>query len=254
MITSHHLCVPDLDQLPGFYGEILGMRIVERSSDAISFEIGPACAHLSFRRADVRTAEATDSDFYWKIGITVRDLDVAVSHLRSHAIDLPDPVQFRDIGYMSRIVDPNGLHIELLQQGFEGSEKALSPGNPIGAQAILAHITLRVTDISAATEFFAGDLGMRLLSVQPVDERAFCLYFFAWTDDVPPDPDLASVNNREWLWARPYTLIELQHLRYPGAAVLKPLAGTAGFAGFGYADNRAEAESFVSVADLDHIS
>lgn len=250
MITSHHLRVPNLETLPAFYGEILGMRTIERTPETVSFSVGPRCAHLTFHRADVRTADATDNDFYWKIGITVRDLDAAVSYLRSRAIDLPEPVQFRDIGYMSRIVDPNGLNIELLQQGFQGNEKPLSPGNPIGQQAILAHITVRVTNISAATEFFCGELGMRLMSVQPVEERGFCLYFFAWTDDVLPNPDLESVDNREWLWARPYTFIEVQHLQSPGARVRRPAAEAAGFAGFGYAEHRDDTENLVTVTDL----
>lgn len=48
------------------------------------------------------------------------------------------------------------------------------------------------------------------MSVQLVTQYGFTLYFFAKTHDAPPDPDLTTVANREWLWRRPYTLVEVQ--------------------------------------------
>ena len=80
-----------------------------------------------------------------------------------------------------------------------------------GGQATLAHITLRITDLPAARELCENKLGMRLMSIQPVQERNFSLYFYAWSDEPLPNPDLEAVENREWLWARPYALLELQH-------------------------------------------
>lgn len=38
----------------------------------------------------------------------------------------------------------------------------------------------------------------------------FCLYFFAFTEDIPPNNDLNAVENREWLWKKEYTQIELK--------------------------------------------
>ncbi len=38
------------------------------------------------------------------------------------------------------------------------------------------------------------------------------MYFLAYTDEEPPHPDIESVDNREWLWQRPYTMLELQHI------------------------------------------
>ena len=73
------------------------------------------------------------------------------------------------------------------------------------------------------------------MSTQPVRDRGFPLYLYAWSDEPLPDPDLEAVENREWLWARPYTLLELQHLE--GAAdVALPRDSAAGFAGWAYED------------------
>ena len=134
---------------------------------------------------------------------------------------------------MCHLIDPEGFSIELLQQGFEGNERPAGEGHPIGAQATLAHLTLRVADIHRAQDYFGNELGMRLMSVQPVPERDFCLHFYGWSDEALPDPDLEAVANREWLWARPYTLVELQHLQ-AAPSINLPDAGRAGFAGFSY--------------------
>ena len=56
---------------------------------------------------------------------------------------------------------------------------------------------------------------MKLLSIQKVEAYGFTLYFLAFTDETPPNEDLNSIEIREWLWQRPYTTIELQHI--PGA-------------------------------------
>ena len=142
---------------------------------------------------------------------------------------------------MTKITDPNGLVIELLQQGFQGHEGPIPEGHPIGAQATLAHITLRVSDIKSAADYFENRLEMRLMSVQPVGAHGFCLYFYAWSRREPlPDPDVKAVANREWLWRRPYTLIELQHLETAAAPVRRADADSCGFDGFTYADDRDE--------------
>ncbi len=72
---------------------------------------------------------------------------------------------------------------------------------------------------------------MSLLSVQPVSEYGFTLYFLAHTDEQPPNPDLEAVENRPWLWQRPYTMLELQHLTLDGHQIKKTEAGSCGYAG-----------------------
>lgn len=148
---------------------------------------------------------------YWKIGITLPDLDQAAEWLRRAGINVSRPAQFRDIGYMCHLSDPEGFSIELLQHDFEGKRpKKQRDENPFG-QAAVGQITLRTGDISAE-DAFCRDLGLRLLSMQDVASHGFDLHFYAFTTEVPPDPDLWAVANREWLWKRPYTILEYQHI------------------------------------------
>lgn len=175
------------------------------------------------------------TDYYWKIGLTVRDLDHAVSFLRRIGWPVSDPRQFREIGYLAHMRDPDGLAIELLQQGFAGDARPPGQGHSIGGQASVAHITLRVDDIARARRYCERHLGLRLMSVQPVPPRDFTLYFFAWSDEVLPSPDLEAVQNRPWLWARPYTVLELQSLEGPGQRVARDIfADRPGFDGFSF--------------------
>lgn len=51
---------------------------------------------------------------------------------------------------------------------------------------------------------------MKLLSIQKVEKYQFTLYFLAFTDEEPPNSDLESEENREWLWQRKFSILELQ--------------------------------------------
>jgi catechol 2,3-dioxygenase-like lactoylglutathione lyase family enzyme len=246
-VTRHCLRVCSIDGLSEFYADLLGMQSLGSTDEpAFGFDAEQCC--LAFRVTASVPNKPKQHDFYWKIGITLRDLDAAVTYLRSRGVQVNDPIQFLDIGYMTKLIDPNGFIIELLQQGFEGHHAPAPAGHPIGAQATLAHITQRVTDLAAAKTFFEDDLGMRLMSVQPVHEYAFCLYFYCWSDESLPDPDLTAVANRTWLWARPYAFIELQHLELPGKKLRKVGNGSAGFDGFAY--DGADGTAFVAIEDM----
>ncbi|WP_417432045.1 VOC family protein [Kiloniella sp.] len=240
-ITGIYFRVPDFSGICEFYADLLGMTIVRKDADCIVFSFDPSKNNLVFQKADVSDYYAGPHDFYWKIGITLKNLDEAVSYLRGRGLTLNDPYQFRDIGYMTKLTDPKGFHIELLQQGFEGNEQALDLGSlasshAIADQAILAHITLRVTTLVAAREYFEKKLGMRLMSIQPVNDRGFCLYFYSWNNEALPDPDLKAVANREWLWRRPYSLIELQHWENSAVQISQTPMDQAGFNGFSFGD------------------
>lgn len=224
------LNVRDGTALSAFYCDVLGMRALEGEAIGYAYEQ----SLLEFRSGALDPYASAAEDLYWKIGITVQHLDSAVDYLNAQGWTVSTPHQFRDIGYMCHLRDPEGFQVELLQCGFEGNHGApVSSGHPIGGQAILAHLTLRVANLEAAQRLFAGELGMRLMSVQPVAERDFCLYFYSWNSEPLPNPDLEAVANREWLWARPYTLLELQHLQ-AADHVKAPRAGEAGFAAFAY--------------------
>lgn len=151
------------------------------------------------------------TDRYWKIGITLPNVDLAYDQLRNVGLDVSEPKQFLDIGYMCHLSDPDGFQIELLQHDFHENRPADAGDTelPLGGDARIGQITLRTGNIAKAEAHFER-LGMRLLSVQPVEAYEFELYFFAYTDDEPPCVDLKEVGNREWLWRRPYTTLELQ--------------------------------------------
>jgi hypothetical protein len=89
-------------------------------------------------------------------------------------------------------------------------------------------LTLRCHDIGPANNICVNQLGMRLLSVQPVGPYGFTLYFYAFTDDDPPATDREAVANRGWTYQRPYTVLEIQHL-HEASAVTRPPKGAAGF-------------------------
>mgnify|MGYP000141474153 CR=1 FL=1 len=217
------------------------MTVIRKGSDHIAFCFDVSQNSLVFQKSEVSGYQYSVKDLYWKIGITLKNLDDAVNYLRGRGLPLNDPIQFRDIGYMTKLTDPKGFQIELLQQGFEGNVEAfdlgsLASSHAIADQAILAHITLRVTDLVTARDYFENKLGMRLMSIQPVNDRGFCLYFYSWNNEALPDPDLKAVANREWLWRRPYSLIELQHWEDSAVQISQTPMDQAGFDGFSFGD------------------
>ena len=212
--------VPDAIACLAFYKDILGMSDMTMKDKTNTIGYNQSGLKLSFQESSLcKSRQSTSSDAYWKIGITVKNLDHAVGFLRLQGILVSKPVQFLDIGYLCSLRDPAGLSIELLQQGFGGDHEDISSlssqedFHPIGGQATLAHITIRTTNLPQIQKWSEESMGMRLLSIQPVAAYGFTLYFYSWSKDVLPKPnDLNAVENRPWLWARPYALLEFQHL------------------------------------------
>lgn len=209
--SALRLRAADSDRLAGFYRDTLGMSVRAegqnrrvgydgQDADLLLMPGGGGYAHDPGQR-------------YWKIGITLPDVDMAVEALRQKGHAVSAPRQFLDIGYMAHLSDPEGFVIELLQHDFEGNrpENAAHPAQPF-AQARVGQITLRTGDIAAENAVCRAQ-GMSLLSMQEVAPYGFDLHFYAFTHDVPPDPDLWAVANREWLWKRPYSTLEFQHIQ-----------------------------------------
>ena len=115
---------------------------------------------------------ATRDQRYWKIGLTLPNVDLAVAQLRAASVDVSDPRQFLDIGYMAHLVDSEGFAIELLQWDFEGNRPADAgdPALPLGGGARIGQITLRTSDMATERETYSD---MRLLSVQDVAPYGF---------------------------------------------------------------------------------
>ncbi|MEX0327499.1 MAG: VOC family protein [Ruegeria sp.] len=209
-LSALRLRVANPDMLAGFYRDALGMRVKTEGANRRVGYPGQAADLLLMPGGGGYTHDRGQR--YWKIGITLPDVDLAAAHLRSKGISVSAPGQFLDIGYMCHLTDPCGFAIELLQHDFEGNRpaNAASPDAPF-ADAGIGQITLRTGDI-AAEDAFCRSIGMRLLSMQEVAPHGFDLHFYGFTEEKPAVPDLWSVQNREWLWKRPYTTLEFQHV------------------------------------------
>lgn len=232
-LSSLVLRVKSPERLARFYAGKLGMA-VQSEVDGRHLSYAGNGAALVFKQAQ------TDDSYrgspvarYWKIGITLPNVDIAYQQLSAAGVEVSRPRQFQDIGYMCHLADPEGFSIELLQHHFE-SNRPPGCGNtqlPLGGGARIGQVTLRTTDIAAEMDAYRDQLGMKLLSVQPVVTHGFTLYFLAMTNEQPPIEDLKAVGNREWLWQRPYTTLEFQHLERSDEQVVLDPAGRPGFEG-----------------------
>lgn len=169
---------------------------------------------------------------YWKIGITLADVDIARERLLAAGVEVSEPKQFLDVGYLCHLNDPDGYCIELLQHDFAQNHKAVAvdPAYKLGGAPTLGQITLRISDPESSLRFYQDLVGMRLLSRQVIKAYQFTLYFLACTNETPPHPDIDAVENREWLWQRPYTTLELQHVwDTEWRGLVRPTGADAGF-------------------------
>lgn len=210
-LSALHLRVASIEAATEFYVRHCGMTA--RSTDRgvrVGYDGPDADLLLIERREQIPPGP---NERYWKIGITLPNVDIAAAQLRTAGFDVSEPGQFRDIGYMCHLGDPNGLAIELLQHDFRDNrpDTAGDPGLPLGGGGRVGQITLRTNDIGEELVFYEG-LGMSVLSMMPVPALKFDLHFLAFTQETPPDTNLDAIANREWLWKRPYTTLEFKHL------------------------------------------
>lgn len=175
--------------------------------------------------------EHRQADLYWKFAIAVPDLDLAYRQLIAKGIDVTAPRQFRDVGYLTKIITPEGFVIELIQHVFEGeSSLVVSNCSRLGGGPSVNLLTLRCHDINQVDDFCINKLGMQPLSVQSVEPYGFTLYFYAFTEESPPDSDLNAVVNRSWVYQRPYTVLEVQHLHNTNV-IKQPQKNDVGYGG-----------------------
>jgi catechol 2,3-dioxygenase-like lactoylglutathione lyase family enzyme len=244
-LTHSILRVKNPSELIQFYVNKFGMRNIEMSTASLAYNVHilgyttnydenfnvasstlPSPTFLEFHYDDSSTTNQSlinsgPSNVYWKIGITLHDVDFAREILQSKQVNIDNPSQFEDIGYVCHLRDPNGFVIELLQHDFqetfkakmnESGRKSLEDHFPLGYPSCIGQITLQANDMDKTQWFYQDLLCMKLLSIQEVPKFGFTLYFFAWTNENPPKSDIKDVStNREWLWKRPYTTIEIRH-------------------------------------------
>ena len=93
MSSQITMAVPDSNLTAQFYCDSLGMS---KQRHGLGYD--PAQAHLKFLSDP--SVYLQKGGFYWKIGLTVPDLDRSVLHLKSQGVSVSQPRQFEDIGYM----------------------------------------------------------------------------------------------------------------------------------------------------------
>ena len=238
-LAQHNLRISDPGTSLAFYQDIIGMTLlakrargsethyflgfVEPGSEAAGVEAGLSHWQASCFLVLVHDPECLSADVrkqpdsgegYWKISISVRDLDVARNRLIANSVQPDAARQVGDIAYLCHFDDPDGYCIELIQHDFLKNHEP-EPENPIyrlGTCPSFLLVTYRVKDPLTSLRFYTELLGMRLLSRQVVEAKGFTLYFLACTEESPPHFDVEHVDNREWLWQRPYAMVELQHV------------------------------------------
>ncbi|MFK7803835.1 MAG: VOC family protein [Anaerolineae bacterium] len=255
-IAFHTLQISNPEQSLDFYRNKLGMALISESKQQTkkgleySFVLGfqtpeneltntyLELVYQEGKRAKVETTDPNQKDGYWKIGITLEDVDLGRDSLLAAGIGVSEPRQFRDIGYLCHLADPDGHSIELLQHRFAENHTRLEPQPQykLMSRPTFGQITLRINDPEKSLRFYQEGFGMRLLSRQIVEPYKFTLYFLAYTNDKLPFDDIDHVGNREWLWQRPYTTLELQHVwgTETDKSVYRTGAET-GFIGMGFA-------------------
>jgi len=215
-LSEHVIRVANAKSLASWYKTVMGMTVAEDTNRNAWTAFYPGDGvKLVFKEVDGDSKyQASRDSCYWKIGVTVRDVDLARERIMATGTQVSPPNQFMEIGYLCHLADPNGFTIELLQHKFQKNFVKKSPDSSLtlGQPAVIGQITTRAKDIEASLKVYRDILGMKLLSIQDVSAYGFCLYFLAFTDEEPPHPeDLSNVSNREWLWERPYTTLEIQH-------------------------------------------
>ena len=151
---------------------------------------------------------------YWKLALAVADLELARSSLVRQGISVTEPVQVPDVAYLCHCEDPDGYCIELIQHRMlENHSRQLADENfALGTATSFSLVTCRVKNPRQSIDFYEQTLGLRLISRQQVAHRGFTLYFLSCDQEAPPSSDIDNIEMREWLWQRPYALLELQHI------------------------------------------
>lgn len=116
MFSQLRLTVPDITAVTQFYRDILGMT---DQRDGLGY--GGQQVHLEFIQGSAQPPTA--DGFFWKIGITVPNLDTVAMHLRRSGVSISQPRQFEDIGYMAHCMDPAGATVEC----YSRVQRAVSP-------------------------------------------------------------------------------------------------------------------------------
>eukprot|EP00177_Eucheuma_denticulatum_P005173 GFKZ01009420.1.p2 GENE.GFKZ01009420.1~~GFKZ01009420.1.p2 ORF type:complete len:208 (+),score=23.01 GFKZ01009420.1:29-625(+) len=106
------------------------------------------------------------------------------------------------------------------------------PPSVAGFNPVMAQAMLRIRDPEASRRFYEGVLGMSLVTRLDFADLSFSLFFYAYTDDVPPDLEkVVQPERAKWLWSRRYPTVELTWNWPGGCATYEEAIGKVGEGG-----------------------
>ncbi len=229
------LRVINVDAQCRFYCDVLGM--LDCGAGRVGYSQEEVA--LQFIAADAPYFPQP-SDLYWKIALSVPNIERACEQLAGQGVAVTQPQQFRDVGYLAKFTDPEGFTVELIDHWFEGDRpKGQHDKTRLGGGAHLSLVTLRIADITAVEPDILS-WGMKPVSVQRVEPFGFTLHFYALCDETPPNPDLTAIENRTWIYQRPYTVLEIQHVDTLNAETVS--GDASGYSGLSISGSREAAE------------
>lgn len=171
---------------------------------------GPAEAGLLIEAGE-GPYQASRENVYWKISLSVPDIELACAQLADRGVAVSAPSQLGEVGYLAHFDDPQGFQIELIDHYFQGDRPERKvDATRLGGGARLNLLTLRCHD-QALIEAAVGRFELTPLCVIPVPDLGFTLHFFGSPDERPPNPDLEAVENRTWVYQREHTVLEIVH-------------------------------------------
>lgn len=220
-IASHRLHISEPTISLDFYMNKLGMLLIaqykadHKQHYFLSFaNKKDACLELVFDPNAVFsvTSQPSLTEGYWKFSIAVPNIIQARQCLLSQGVHIGNPFEVKNIAYLCHFTDPDGYCIELIQHSIVNNDHndSLHDNAFRTCQPTLNLSTLRVKNIDDSISFYIN-LGMSLISRQAVAGSHMHLYFLTFNKESPPSADIDALIIREWLWQRPYTLLELQH-------------------------------------------
>ena len=224
-LQKFSLYISNIEKSLEFYKNKLGMKLLNKfKKDEKEFfhlkfneDTNEAILELIYEKDNTQTIYQNKKERltgYWKFSISIKDVNIAREKLIEQGVEVTTPFQVPNVAYLCHFKDPDGYSLELIQHKFEQNHipKVENPNYKLGNKAILSLITYRVKNIEQSLEFYTNTLNMKLFSKMDVSQRGFDLYFLGYTQDKLPNENIEAIENREWLWQRDFTMIELQHI------------------------------------------
>lgn len=218
-LSAHQLLIHQPERTLAFYQRQLGMALIDQFGTAMGTHYRLRFPDQDTRQASLELIHAPDqplniapqpsqTEGYWKISVAVPDIHAARTRLIQSGVETGNVFSVADVATLCHLKDPEGYCIELLEYA---PQAPIDPVLPLGGEARLLLSTYRVKDPRRSLEYYQ-QRGWYLLSRQIIASRQMTLYFLAPVNEPLPVQDIDAIENRPWLWQRPYTLLEWQHI------------------------------------------